>query len=138
MSVNTLITINPSLANPFQPTHHRTPLLSLVFTNRSGWNFHTMSCMMWAFQSSLRPIWRQLWRHIDFLKNKLFNSNFWNKIFGDEIPSPICCLICYTFEKNKKMAGKNPATPLNDIINLLRHWLFCYLTDFDKWHRSTE
>ena len=62
---------------------------------------------------SLRPIWRQLWRHNDFLKNgfsrifKLFIFYFWNKIFRDEIPSPICCLICYTFEKNKKMAGKN-------------------------------
>ena len=62
---------------------------------------------------SLRPIWRQLWRHNDFLKNgfsrifKLFIFDFWNKIFRDEIPSPICCLICYTFEKNKKMAGKN-------------------------------
>ena len=62
---------------------------------------------------SLRPIWRQLWRHNDVLKNgfsrifKLFIFHFWNKIFRDEIPSPICCLICYTFEKNKKMAGKN-------------------------------
>ena len=97
---------------------HRTPPFYLRCLPT---DFHEIftSCHVWYKLSkkyrtcSLRPIWRQLWRHNDFLKNgfsrifKLFIFDFWNKIFRDEIPSPICCLICYTFEKNKKMAGKN-------------------------------
>ena len=63
------------------------------------------------------------------------------KFFRDGIPSQICCLICYTFEKKKDVRQKS-VTPLNDVIyhvtylrymtKLKRHNFFCHLTDFDK------
>ena len=119
-----ILTFNPSYPDTFQhPSYpkggvHRTPPFYLRCLPTDLDEIFTQ-CHVWYKLSkkyrtcSLRPIWRQLWRHNDFLKNgfsrifKLFIFHFWNKIFRDEIPSPICCLICYTFEKNKKMAGKN-------------------------------
>ena len=124
--ISFVLQLNPSLSNTFQhPSYPKgggfiePPPFYLRCLPTDLDEIFTQ-CHVWYKLSkkyktcSLRPIWRQLWRHNDVLKNgfsrifKLFIFHFWNKIFRDEIPSPICCLICYTFEKNKKMAGKNP------------------------------
>ena len=61
-------------------------------------------------------------------------AHFLNNIFRDEIPSPICCLICYTFEKKKKDGREKFVTSLNyviyDVTNVRFSRLF-KLSNFD-------